>query len=184
MQVKDLMVPLGEYAKVSCDASLYDALSALAEAQSRLPEGKAPHRAVLVVDTFGEVVGNIGQYVVVKALGAGSVTRKTHEEMDRAGLSPDSISTVMSHLRFFQDGLGNLQERAKSIRACDVMYPVGDSIDDNAPLQKAIERFGIGQTLSILVKRGREVVGVLRLSDLFQEIASQVLSPTNNQTED
>ena len=118
------------------------------------------------------------------ALGAGFSTPKTHEEMDRAGLSPDSISTVMSHMRFFQEDLGNLQQRAKSIRACDVMHPVGDSIDETAPLQDAIESFGAGQTLSILVKRGREVVGVLRLSDLFQEIATQVLSPANNRTEE
>ena len=178
------MVPIREYAKVSCEASVYDALLALEDAQARLPEGKAPHRAVLVVDASGEVVGNIGRYVFVKALGTGFGTPKTHEEMDRAGLSPDSISTVMSHLRFFQESLGNLQQRAKSIRACDVMYPAGDSIDESAHLQKAIESFGIAQTLSILVKRGREVVGVLRLSDLFQEIAAQVLSPANNQTED
>lgn len=184
MQVKDLMVTISEYARVNCDATLYDALLALEDAQSRLPEGRIPHRAVLVVDSSGEVVGNIGRYAVVKALGAGIGTPKTHEEMDRAGVSPEAISTVMSHLRFFQESLGSLQQRAKSIRACDVMYPVGDSIDESAPLQKAIESFGIGPTLSILVKRGTEVVGVLRLADLFQEIATQVLSPANNHVED
>jgi len=183
MRVKDLMVPIREYAKVGCDASLYDALLALEAAQARLPQGKAPHRAVLVVDASGNVVGNIGRYVFVKALGAGYRTPKTQEEMDRAGLSPDSISTVMSHMRFFQDSLGNLQQRAKSIKVCDVMYPAGTSIDETAPLQDAIECFGTGQTLSVLVKRSEEVVGVLRLSDLFQEIAAQVLSPANNLTE-
>jgi CBS domain-containing protein len=184
MKVRDLMVPISEYGKVSTNASLYEALLALQEAQTRLPEGRAPHRAVLVVDTSGKVVGNVGRYVFVKALGTAITTERTHQEMDRAGLSPDSISTVMSHLRFFQLSLGNLQQRAKSIRVCDVMYPVGESIDEDAPLQQAIACFGSGQTLSILVKRGRDVVGVLRLSDLFQAVAAQVLSPANDQSKE
>ena len=34
MRVKDLMVPIREYAKVGCDASLYDALLALEDRSS------------------------------------------------------------------------------------------------------------------------------------------------------
>lgn len=42
MKAKDLMVPIEEYAKVACEASLFDALTALQTAQRKLPEGKAP----------------------------------------------------------------------------------------------------------------------------------------------
>ena len=142
MKVKDLMVPIQEYAKVNREASLYDALIALETAQSKLAEGKAPHRAVLVQDELGNLVGNIGRLTFIKALGAWFSTPKTREEMDRAGISPASISTVMSHMRFFHEDLGTLRERAKSIKARDVMHPVGESIDENASLQEAIDMFG------------------------------------------
>ena len=181
MKVRDLMVPIQEYAKVTQRANLYDALVALETAQSKLPKGKAPHRAVLVEDESGELVGNIGRLVFIKALGAEFSTLRTREAMNRAGVSQESISTVMSHMRFFQERLATLKERAKSIKVNDVMHPVGESIDENASLQDAIDLFGAWQTLSILVTREDEVIGVLRLSDLFQEMAKQILSPESDQ---
>ena len=184
MRVKDLMVPIEEYAKVTRDASLYDALAALKTAQGKLPEGSAPHRAVLVENESGDLVGKIGHLVFIKALGAGFNTPRTREEMDRAGISPYSISTVMSHMRFFQEDLCTPGERARAIKAGDVMHPVGESIDENASLREAIDLFGAWQTLSILVKRGNKIIGVLRLPDLFQEMANQILSPTGEDTED
>ena len=181
MKVKDLMVPIGEYARVNPDSNLYDALLALKTAQAKLPEGKAPHRAVLVENEFGSPVGNIGRLVFIKALAAGFSRAKTRDEMDRAGISPESISTVMSHMDFFQRNLGSLEERARAIKARDVMHPVGESIDESATFQEALNLFGAGQTLSILVKRGNSVVGVLRLSDVFQEVANRILTPETDQ---
>lgn len=177
MQVKDLMVPIQEYAKVDQEANLYDALLALETAQSKLSKGKAPHRAVLVENESGELVGNIGRLVFVKALGSEFGTLKTKEAMNRAGISQESISTVMGHMRFFQGNMATLRDRAKAIKAKDVMHPVGESIDERASIQDAIDMFGTWQTLSILVKRGDVVVGVLRLSDLFQEMTKQIFSP-------
>lgn len=184
MKVKHLMVPIQEYAKVDQNASLYDALIALETAQEKLPEGKAPHRAVLVENESGELVGNIGRLVFIKALGAEFSTLKTRAEMNRAGVSQESISTVMSHMRFFQEDLVTLRERAKSIRARDVMHPVGESIDANAGIQEAVELFGAWKTLSILVTQEDRVVGVLRLSDLFQELAKQIISPAKDHGEE
>lgn len=184
MTLKDLMVPIQEYAKVNQEAHLYDALVALETAQAKLPKGKAPHRAVLVENETGELVGNIGRLVFIKALGAEFSALKTKEAMNRAGISQESISAVMSHMRFFQEKHVTLQERAKSIKAKDVMHPVGESIDESASLQEAINLFGAWQTLSILVTRKDQVVGVLRLSDLFQEMARQILSPTPDHREE
>ena len=183
MKVKDLMVPIGEYARVNPDANLYDALLALRTAQAMLPEGKAPHRAVLVENEYGSPVGNIGRLVFIRALGVGVGRARTRDEMDRAGISPESISTVMNHMDFLQKDLGSLEERAKAIKARDVMHPVGESIDESASFQEAIDLFGAGSTLSILVKRSNTVVGVLRLSDVFQEIANRILTPETDQTE-
>jgi hypothetical protein len=184
MKVKDLMVPIEGYANVKFGASLYDALIALRTAQDKLPEGKAPHQAVLVEDDSGHLVGKIGYLVFIKALGAEFYTPRTREEMDRAGISPDSISTVMSHMQFFHEEFGTLQQRAHSIKAREVMHPIGESIDENAGLQEAIDVFGALQTLSVLVRRGGKVVGVLRLSDLFEEMSNQILSPAAEGTEE
>ncbi len=47
--VKDLMVPLAEYATVKEDASLFEAVQALEQAQEHFDSEKYRHRAILVV---------------------------------------------------------------------------------------------------------------------------------------
>jgi CBS domain-containing protein len=135
-----------------------------------------------VVDFGGKVMGKINRLDFLNALGAGFSFSKTKEELSRAGVSQDSISTVMRHFRFFQETFEEFYQRARSVDACEVMHPVEEGIDENATLQEAINRFGQGHALSILVKRGEEIIGVLRLSDLFQEISAQVLSRARDET--
>ncbi|UCF84330.1 MAG: CBS domain-containing protein, partial [Desulfobacteraceae bacterium] len=70
INVKDLMVPLDEYATVSEEATLYDAVVALEKAQEALDRTRYLylHRAVLVFDKNNNIVGKIGQLDVLRAL--------------------------------------------------------------------------------------------------------------------
>jgi len=56
--VKDLMVPLSEYATVSEDATLYEAVLSLERAQENFEDKhtRYRHRAILVLDKKGKVV--------------------------------------------------------------------------------------------------------------------------------
>jgi sodium-dependent dicarboxylate transporter 2/3/5 len=56
IMVKDLMVPLAEYATVDEEASLFEAVCALEQAQQTFDREKYRHRAVLVLSKTGEVV--------------------------------------------------------------------------------------------------------------------------------
>jgi len=58
--------------------------------------------------------------------------------------------------------------------AKDVMHPVEENIDENAPLSEALHKMVVYQTLSILVTRDKKVIGLLRLSDLFDEIVKDI----------
>ena len=66
--IKNLMVPLSEYATVPVDATLLDAVVALEKAQAAFDQTKYRHRAVLVLDKDNQVVGKIGQLDALKAL--------------------------------------------------------------------------------------------------------------------
>ena len=59
--VRDLMVPLEEYATVPEEATLFEAVMALEQAQERLDRNryKYLHRAVLVYDKNKKIVGKI-----------------------------------------------------------------------------------------------------------------------------
>ena len=66
--VSDLMIPLTEYATVSEDATLCDAILALEKAQGEFDQSRYRHRAVLVYDRQHKIVGKISQIDALKAL--------------------------------------------------------------------------------------------------------------------
>jgi len=172
--VKDLMVPLDNYAVVPEDATLLDAIVALEKSQKNLPPGRQPHRAVLVVDAGGKVVGKIGQLAFLTALEPKYNVLGDLETLSKAGIRSDFISSMMEHYQFLQESLPDHCLRGRDTLVRDIMRPVTDSIDEGASLCEAIHKVVILQTLSILVMRGKEVVGLLRLSDLFDEVARQM----------
>ena len=66
--VKEMMVPLEDYATVSEDATLYEAVRALEEAQKNFNTHSYKHRAVLVYDRRKKIVGKVSQFDVLKSL--------------------------------------------------------------------------------------------------------------------
>ena len=172
--VKDLMVSLGEYAVVPEDATILEALNALELAQDNLPPGREPHRAVLVVDKNKRVVGKIGQLAFLRALEPKYLYLGDLKTLSRAGLSETFIGDMMENLSFLRGTLDDICRQVQSLRVRDVMHPVSESIDENAPLTEAIHKIVIWQTLSILVTRQSEVVGILRLSDLFTAVSARI----------
>ena len=174
--VKDIMVPLEDYPVVDEDATLTEALVALDEAHRRLPPGRQPYRAVLVTDKKGDIVGKLGQLVFLNALEPKYAVLGDLEKLARAGVSSEIVSSMMEHFRFLQDSLSDLCGRAGRMTVKEVMRPTKDSIAESAPLSEAIHRMVLGQTLSILVTRDSDPVGLIRLSDLFDVIADQMKS--------
>jgi len=169
--VKDLMVPLDEYPAVGEEATVLEAIEAIDRAQQKLPSGRQPYRAVLVVDRNNKIVGKLGQMAFLNALEPKYNVLGDVGRLARAGVSDKFISSIMEHYRFFQDNLNDLCHRAGALQVKDVMHSVTDSVDEQAPLGEAIHKIVLGQTLSILVTRGDDVVGLLRLADLFETVA-------------
>lgn len=169
--VEHVMIPLDEFPVVGDDATLAEALRALDKAQSRLPAGRQPYRAVLVEDKNKRVVGKLGQWAFLMALEPKYAVHEDLERLDRANVDPELVASMMEHYSLFQNSLSDLCRRAAGIRVRDVMRPVEDSISAQAPLSQAIHRMVLGQSLSLLVTRGAHVVGLIRLSDLFEAVA-------------
>jgi len=174
--VRDLMLPLDEYAVVPEDATIREALFALDKAQQYVQPGKEPHRAVLVTDRSGRIIGKIGHLAFLRALEPKYNIMGDVEKLANVGVSVDLINKMMESYRFWQDDMSMVCRRAKSIRVKDVMRPAEESIDENQTLTEALHRIIMWQSLSILVKRGEKVVGIIRLSDLFAELTGVVKS--------
>ena len=178
-RVKDLMVPLNEYPTIRENGTLFDAVIALEKAQNELREGFHPHRAVLVVDHTGNVIGKIGQLVFLKALEPGYNSLGDLQLLSKSGLSTELIEVMKDNFNFWNDSLENICLRAKNILVRDVMHPFSESVEENATLIEAMHAIIMGQTLSLLVRKGQKITGILRLSDLFSEITSTIMKLNN-----
>ena len=172
--VKDLMVPLADYAAVSQEATLYEAVLALDETQKRLHGDRHPHRAVLVLDEESQAIGKLSQWDFIRALEPRYNEILDFESLARFGISSRFIGSVIKDQGLWQQPLDNLCQRASQIRVKDVMYTPaqGEYVQEDATLNEGIHQLIIGHHQSLLVARDSKVVGVLRLSDVFFEICA------------
>jgi CBS domain-containing protein len=173
--VADIMVPLSEYAVVDDDATIVDALRALQESQEKLPLGRQPHRAILVRNRAGRIIGKMHHFAFLRALLPERKARAAQELFDRAGVGDDFRDASMRMLDFLVGDFVDVCERARNVVVGDVCTPVTVSIRDRASLSDAIPMFLAHETLSLLVTREGETVGILRLSDFFDELSRQIM---------
>ena len=113
--VVDIMLPLSEYAVVSIDATLYDAFVALKRAQKKLPKGRQPHRAVLVTDESGRIVGKLGHLGFLRALEPRYKDLGQLDMISKAGLTKEFITSMMNNFGLMQDDLEDIRARTKRI---------------------------------------------------------------------
>ncbi|MEZ5360232.1 MAG: hypothetical protein R3F48_15550 [Candidatus Zixiibacteriota bacterium] len=175
-RVKDIMVPLDRYGLVSSDATLVEAVQVLQEAQKRRDRDRMPFRAVLVIDENKQVIGKLGELAFLKALEPRRSVQQDVRRMKDAGVGEHTMQTLISHYQFFQDDLSTLCMRAKDYKVKDVMHPMTENIDADAMLCEAIPKMIAWDTLSVLVTSKGKSVGLLRISDICQEIATQMIA--------
>jgi len=66
--IKELMIPIEEYATISQDLTLVEAMQALEESQKKARRDVQPYRAVLITDDEGRIVGKLGHRGFLQAL--------------------------------------------------------------------------------------------------------------------
>ncbi|MBM2815246.1 MAG: hypothetical protein HW421_2008 [Ignavibacteria bacterium] len=175
-KVKDIMIPIEKYAIVGEDTSMLDAIKALKKSQEKVPEGSEPYRAVLVKNKAGKIIGKVGQLGFLKGLEPKYKTVFDMEKLTRANLSSEFVQSLMEHFSLWDDDANDLCKLASSIKVKDIMQSSVENIDENESLSVAIHKIIMWGSLSILVSSGKEVVGILRLSDIFKELEDNIIN--------
>jgi len=166
---------VGFYIINSEDDTLFEAFIALEEAQKKRPPGRQKHRAVLVRNKNNEIVGKLGHLGFLKALEPGYKNLGELDMISKAGLNKEFITSMMKNFELLQDDLDDIRTRTKTIKMKDVMRPMTEQVDINDTINEAIHKIIMWQILSVLVTKGGKVVGILRLSDLFDEVSWNIL---------
>lgn len=164
--VKDLMVPLEDYAHVSVGTSLQTAIKTLAQAMlgPHADPSRPRDRGVLVQATDGRIIGKLSLWDVLNGL------RPQYEP------PIDPFGRVDDHLLWSQWLRPDLAERAAAVNVEDLVREPSreESVEETAPLDLAAYRLIRGRHLSLLVMRGDAIVGILRLSDVFKAVSEMI----------
>ncbi len=176
IKIKDIMVPIDEYAAVSQDATLYEALLALEEAQEKQGTVSYKHRAVLVYDENREIAGKISQLDLIKGLEKGYAKVEELQRASFSGYSKNFLESLAKTHNLWNEPMRDICKKGANIKAKDIMHKPeeGEFVQSDASLDKAIHLLVMGRHQSLLVSEKGKITGILRLTDVLKEICDEM----------
>jgi CBS domain-containing protein len=172
-RVKEIMIPLSDYATVSEEDTLAAAVKALKKAQADKTY-RYKHRAVLVYGKEGQITGKVSMRSILKALEPKYRQFEQSQDSDSIGLSRfgfnlDFLNSLVENFSLWDETLEELAGKAAKLKVKTIMYTPsnGEYVDEDAPVAEAVHQFILGCHQSLLVLKDRQVVGIIRLTDIF-----------------
>lgn len=172
--VKDLMVPISEYATVPEGSTVLEAVVALEKAQEEFAQTRYSHRAVLILNKDNRVVGKLSQFDFLRSLEPVSTGDDAGPLADvaRFGFSAKAVALQREQYRLQDPPLEEIFQKAARLKVEDFMQAPLESeyVDTDTSMHTAVHQMITGPHLTLLVVQKNEIVGVLRLSDVFAAV--------------
>lgn len=179
-QVQELMIPVSEYATVSEEATLLEAIQTLRNVQAAFDQSQYRHRAILVFAADNQLVGKLSQHDVLEALEPNYKRMKRSTKngpMHRLGLNSAVYRSTLEQYHLWEQALENLCEKGIHIKVKTIMYTPGEGefVSQSTTMDEAIHKLISGRHHSLLVTADHDpgdIVGVLRLADVFEFVSN------------
>lgn len=177
-KVKDIMCHLNEYEMVDAEAPLCEFLGRLKESFEQFKAGKRSHfhKTMLVTGPDGKVIGKLSSYDFIKGLVPEPAQKK---ELSRAFYSlvssralevADQVHEFQKSFQWLHNSFSDLVKQESHKKAKDIMAPALALLNEDDTINKAIHVMFTENVRQPFVKRGDEIIGVLRLLDVFNEL--------------
>jgi CBS domain-containing protein len=175
-RVKDLMIPFSQYVHIDENATLYDAVAALEEARNKREGGIYPYRAVLVTNKSGRVIGKLSLLDLLRSLEPKYGQMGDLREVVGSGFRAEFVRSTITAYDLWQTPLDELCRKAVELNVGVITKSPLDRevIDADASLNEAIHQLIMGRHQSLLVTSEGELVGILRLTDVFVEVGNRI----------
>lgn len=176
--VKDFMVPLSDYATVSKNATLAEAVMALKTSQMEFDPTRHPHRAVLVLDDQKNIIGKLSLICILRALEPKYDEMISDKRPMHVGFTRQFQKAMLNQLRLWEAPLKDICKKALDIKVESFMITPGEGeyVEKDATLNEAVHQLVMGNHQSLLVTEGKKIVGVLRLTDVFAAISDLIIA--------
>jgi hypothetical protein len=168
--VKELMVPIHAYESIPEEATLGEAALALKQALDASEKQHDRHWAVVAGEN-GEMVGLVTPLDVLRGLEPMYDQVLGSERISLSGFSREFLRSMLDSYRFWDKPFAEICGKAVNRKVKEFMYvPThGEYVNENASLDEGLHRLIMGRHDALLVTKGKSVVGVLRLRDVYRE---------------
>ena len=177
MPITNFVTPLEQYALVSEEATIRDAVLALEESHFKFKRGfRYKHRAVLVHDSQNNIIGKLNEWDFLKSLELTNREIGNSESLSRFGLASYFLKPEFNAYHRWHNPLERICEKAGSILVTDVMRPMTseEHIDEGLLLHEAVHKLIKTEKKLLIVTTEGKATGVLRLTDVFIEVCLMI----------
>ena len=97
-------------------------------------------------------------------------------KLSRTGFSPQFLKSMLEQYALWDRPMSQICSKAVNIKVKTFMYnpTEGEYIQEDAALGEAIHQLVLGHHQSLLVTKGKEIVGILRLTDVFMNVFEEM----------
>jgi len=171
-QIKELMVPIEDYATIHEDATIAEAIRALENANKRHGDKPYRHQSLVVIDANRHVVGRLSQVDIMHAMEPRYTELGDARWIGRSVLSRQVLVTLREKFQLWERPLEDLCGVVQSVKVRDFMQipSEGEFVQETDTMNIAMHRIVMGRHHSLLVTRDKEIVGILRSTDLFNAL--------------
>jgi CBS domain containing-hemolysin-like protein len=175
-KVKELMIPLSDYATVPDTETLAGAIQILKQVNADR-QMNHKHRAVLVYDADHHVIGKVGIREILKAMEPkyrqfAGTDHPGNVSLSHFGFNQEFLSSLVDKYSLWHESMETLVAKAAKTTVKEIMYTPsrGEYVNIDAPVSEAVHQFIIGCHQSLLVVEKKRVIGILRLADVFDMV--------------
>jgi FixJ family two-component response regulator len=167
---KGIMIPLDEYTQIPLNSTVRDAIKALEESMRHLMATDrlmdTGHRSVVVTNPDGSVAGLLSPLDLVDAIRPGYLSAP----------KPSMADSLQYSTMFWQGLFSSRVRETMDNPVRDVMSDTIPVIDSDANLMEVANTMITLPARRMLVRKGKEDVGIVREQELFYEIAKIISS--------
>ncbi len=167
--VRDIMVPLSDYATVSENSTLLTAIKSLENENKKFGDQPYRHQSVVVLNKKGRATGKVSQVDIMMALEPEYRKMGTDVDLGRFGFNSSFLKSIQDQYSLWERPLGELYKILENTIVKDIMYTPIDRqhLDESDTLEDAMHYIVVGRHHSLLVLKDGKVSGILRSTDVF-----------------
>ena len=167
--IKDLMIPIADYATIHEDATIAEAILALENEDKRHGDRPYRHQSLVVLDANRHAVGRLSQIDIMHALEPRYSELGDPRWIGQSVFSRSALVALRETFQLWEQPLEDMCRIMGDVHVRDFMQipKEGEFVDETDTMNVAAHRIVMGRHHSLLVTRKKEIVGILRSTDLF-----------------